>query len=814
MEKSQPSQNQSAVRHLPHDVEIEQCVLGVILTDEAACIAALDALQPEDFYDPVHQRLWGASITMAQDGRSPKPLTLGSAMGHDESFKELGGARYLQTLAMARPAMPNVGEYCRILQDLSLRRKAIGAAEDLVNTCFNASIDGSALDIVTDHESALYNLIHGRKQADDPTMLYESTSAAVDRLSRPKGENNLLTTGVPEIDDWCGGFGPGDLVIIGARTGMGKEQPVDTPTLTPNGWVPLGNIRPGDLIYGQNGRPTKVLAVHPQGMKPAYRVSFRDGSSVECGREHLWAVASRDSRSRTAFRVMPLKDLLALGLTRKKVRRFGARWRVPICEPIQFKTASLPIHPYVLGVLLGDGSISGKDLRFSNPDFDADIRARVASHLPPGMALHMNRSGACPYFDLRGTGRRAMREEIKSLGLNVRSGQKFVPDIYKFAAIDQRMELLRGLMDTDGSCIANRTVFYTTSRHLADDVCTIVRSLGGVSSIRKYDRSKSAKPTEYVVVVKMSEVPFCTRRKAAAWSPHTLSRYITKVEYSRDTAQVCITVAAKDGLYLTKDYIVTHNTAMALLIGHNVAATDKGVLFTSLEMGRDQLAERWLSMRAYADGEKIPYSKLRRSDVDDFGRNVLARASSVIGQMPLWIDQRRGQRLSQIGMRARRVRAQMRKDGTDLGLLIIDHLQLIEPEGRYRGNKAAETGEISRSMKVLAASLGVPILCLSQLNRGVESREDKRPFLSDLRESGAIEEDADAVMLLYRPEYYAQQNPPDQRKNDGKDYASWENNLMAVKGDLTVFGVKNRHGSHADLKMSCDIAYNWIGPRK
>jgi replicative DNA helicase len=251
-------------------------------------------------------------------------------------------------------------------------------------------------------------------------------------------------------------------------------------------------------------------------------------------------------------------------------------------------------------------------------------------------------------------------------------------------------------------------------------------------------------------------------------------------------------------------------TAVGICVADHVASTGAGVFMASLEMKRDQLAERWLSKRAYGRGIHLSYETIRVNHAGQHEQEMLAAEAAAIGQMPFIIDQRRGQTLAQIGVRARRVQAQMARRGQKLGLVVIDHLQRIAADGRYRGNKTAEVTDVARGLKDLAGALDVAILCLSQLNRGVEGRDDKRPQLSDLRESGAIEEEADAVLLLYRPEYYASKNPPDEA-TDFEAYAQWQSNLARSRGLLQINAAKVRHGQTVDLTVRCNIGCNWIG---
>ncbi len=184
------------------------------------------------------------------------------------------------------------------------------------------------------------------------------------------------------------------------------------------------------------------------------------------------------------------------------------------------------------------------------------------------------------------------------------------------------------------------------------------------------------------------------------------------------------------------------------------------VLFFSLEMSATQLATRILSEQA-----EIPSDKIRRGDIIDGEFNTLCQTVTNINQVPLYIDDTPGLSVTAMRQKARR---QHRRHGLDL--IIVDYLQLLQgPAGKRFDNRTNEVSEITRHLKLIAKDLDVPVIALSQLSRAVEQREDKRPQLSDLRESGSIEQDADVVMFLYRAEYYLKDRHPERRDNEAED---------------------------------------------
>ena len=190
-------------------------------------------------------------------------------------------------------------------------------------------------------------------------------------------------------------------------------------------------------------------------------------------------------------------------------------------------------------------------------------------------------------------------------------------------------------------------------------------------------------------------------------------------------------------------------TAFALNIATNIAINSKKpVALFNMEMGAEQLATRMLSSLGQVDGYKLKNGRLEHNDW-----KKINEAISRLSDTKLFIDDTPGMTIGEIRAKCRRLASS--EDG--LGIVIIDYLQLISGSARYAGNRQQEVGEISRSLKTLAMELEIPVIALAQLSRTVEGRDDKRPILSDLRESGSIEQDADIVAFLYRDDYYTKE---------------------------------------------------------
>ncbi|MBB3998553.1 replicative DNA helicase [Aureimonas pseudogalii] len=205
------------------------------------------------------------------------------------------------------------------------------------------------------------------------------------------------------------------------------------------------------------------------------------------------------------------------------------------------------------------------------------------------------------------------------------------------------------------------------------------------------------------------------------------------------------------------------------------------VAFFSLEMSAEQLATRIISEQS-----EVSSSKIRRGNITDAEYSKLVACTEMMQKAPLYIDQTGGISIAQLAARARRLKRQR-----GLDVMVIDYVQLMQGSSKNAGNRVQEITEITTGLKALAKELAVPIVALSQLSRQVENREDKRPQLSDLRESGSIEQDADVVMFVYRDEYYLQNKEP---KPGTDEHMKWQQEMNDARGKAEVIIAKQRHG--------------------
>jgi len=376
-------------------------------------------------------------------------------------------------------------------------------------------------------------------------------------------------------------FADGFNIILGSSR-SGKQMNVKTPILTPDGWKKLGSVKVGDKVIGGDGRKCNVIGVYPQGISNNYKITFHDGTTTNCGLEHQWATIT----SKGFIKVRTLREMLNHGLTRTKLyghqKKFGSIYRIPTVEAIDFSTKQFVIPPYILGVLIGDGSLVRLRswIGFSCPNKKNDIRDKVEKLLCEDYYLKARsvcKSTTCPQYSIQlkdksKKNQNIYKNEIKRYSLNVYSPHKFIPDEYMLGSAEQRFELLRGLMDTDGTFSKNGSAsFCTTSKRLANNVVDLIRSLGGLAWLRIRNRDKENKSTEYKVTCTSDFNPFYEKGKATKYENHKKSKtksnfcknkMITSVERQPDCESVCIRVDNDSHTFVVENYIVTHNSSM------------------------------------------------------------------------------------------------------------------------------------------------------------------------------------------------------------------------------------------------------------
>lgn len=351
--------------------------------------------------------------------------------------------------------------------------------------------------------------------------------------------------------------------------GIGKGELATEPILTPTGWQAIGTLKPGDKVIGSTGLAVNVTGVYPRGVLPTYDVSFSDDSRLTVDGDHLWTVEKKVGRGRKVKRV----NLDTRTLAGMRLRYDGNGWlySIPMVEPVHYanEEQKAPIQPYLMGLLMGDGCFTRGTITLAGDD--SEMLDYI--ELPDGVTMERSPGGRDWRFSDKTQGQKlhngnALTKWIRAFGLyGKNSHQKTIPELYMRSSPANRLELLRGLMDSDGGLFGRNSARFSNGNYeLCKQVLELVQSLGGTGSIGKFERRDTI---EYWVAINSPVNPFKISRKASAWRPrkfHKPMRYITNVTPSGAGDIVCIAVDAVDQLYVTSDFIVTHNTTVASIV--------------------------------------------------------------------------------------------------------------------------------------------------------------------------------------------------------------------------------------------------------
>lgn len=360
-----------------------------------------------------------------------------------------------------------------------------------------------------------------------------------------------------------------DIVCFTGGTGGGKPLADNELVLTVSGWKKMIDLKVGDeMVSPLNREPSYVTDIYPQGVIPIYRLETSDGRSVRCGIEHLWMVRTEKQlenyrKGKPAFFVKTTREIIDEFLSK------GKNIYLPVALPYLGHETELPIDPYVLGVWLGDGCKGHFGLLISNDE--SDIIEKVAERLGAEYTLHSSYS----YTNRirKNENVKAVLDGIDTTGLNIYSRERFIPQEYLHASIEQRMDLLKGLMDSDGNVEdRNRFSFSTTSERLKDGFVELCRGLGYIVGVHKENRTRYASGVCWDISIQTNDIIFSSEKHLRKYHAN-LEKYKNKNrEYKHDHIRIksityigeesarCIRVSNRDHVFVTKDFIVTHNS--------------------------------------------------------------------------------------------------------------------------------------------------------------------------------------------------------------------------------------------------------------
>ena len=704
----------------PHDLAAEQCVLGGMLMSKDAISDVLEVIRPSDHYRPAHQLVHEVILDLYSRGEPADPVTVANELTKRGEIARVGGAPYLHTLMACVPTAANAGYYARIVRERAILRRLVEVGTRIVQLGYSG--DADADELVDRAEAEVYG-VTDRRVSEDYRSLSDIMPGALEEIEAIGSRGGGLTgvpTGFADLDALTNGLHPGQMIVIAARPALGKALALHTLLPTPTGWTTMGEVQVGDYLIGADGRPTRVVAATGvMAGRPCFDVEFDDGTVITADAEHQWQTSTRASRrSAGQSAVQQANRLLDPAVTdvdssivttaqlAASVRAPGGRRNhaVDVARAADLPERDLPFPPYTLGVVLGGGLNSQGSFSGADPEIEAQVQADgPLSDLLPA---------------LRGLGGPDSRR---------------IPSGYFRASEAQRRALLAGLLDVRGHVVGTGAVRLAVASHqLAADALELVLSLGYRATLTAR-QGNGTRPPRYVVAFRAADKVFRLTRKLApqttADRPASRRRFITDVRPVPSVPVRCVQVDNADQLYLAgRSWIPTHNSTLALDLARaaSVKAGLTSVIF-SLEMSRNEITMRLLSAEA-----QVQLNAMRTGHLSDDDWTRLARRMSEVVDAPLFIDDSPNMSMMEIRAKCRRL-----KQRHDLRLVIIDYLQLMSSPKRVE-NRQQEVSEMSRSLKLLAKELDVPVIAVAQLNRGPEQRTDKRPLLADLRESGCL----------------------------------------------------------------------------
>jgi hypothetical protein len=546
---------------------------------------------------------------------------------------------------------------------------------------------------------------------------------------------NPIATGIDGLDAYMdGGLSKGELAVIIAPFGVGKAQPMFSKILTPNGWTTMGDIKVGDYVISRDGKPTKVNGVFPQGKRPIYSVNFNDGTKTLCDAEHLWAVNTINQRNKktkkngktvylesdNTFKTMKTIDMI------NSVKVWGNRrlnYKIPVVLPVEFNSKNLIIDPYLLGVIVGGRCITNNnDTHFVTKD--SDIISEV-NKVYPNISIkeeerevekEINGELVLVKRSLTKVSLLDIKKSLIKLDLyDINNNTKFIPKDYLYSSVSDRIALLQGLVDTYGCINAHRVEISTVSKELSINIRELVLSLGGRASIsEKFGSCDDIICKPYYLVnfsfPDNSIIPTRLERKLVKFKPRTKysnNKFIESIEYFGEEDSQCIMVENDEHLYVTDDYIVTHNTTLITKMANHAKNIGKNVIQIFFEDNPKVIQRKHLT--CWMNGD------LTLNELNNFKEIVLTRAKEM-QERPGIIKLKKfpsdGTTIPQI---KQYIKKQISK-GFLPDIIFIDYIDCVQPSKQFKESWDGE-GNVMRQFESMLSELNLAGWTAVQGNR-------------------------------------------------------------------------------------------------
>lgn len=764
----------------PQNIEAEEAILGGILLDPEAVGRISDRLTPEAFYILAHKEIYQAALRLHAQGKPTDLLAVTSWLADNDKLTRIGGRNKLATLVDRTVSAVNIDALAGLVMEKHLRRQLIKAGGEIVHLGYETETE---LPIVLDQaEQKVFGVTQERPQSG----LVHIADTLINNFQDIEARNQgIALPGIPcgfyDLDAYTGGFQRSDLIIVAGRPSMGKCLSSESEIVLADGQIctieELYNQRHGSLLTLNDDWKftlTQPSAFVDDGIKPVFRVTTRLGRVIETTITHPYLTIQGWQRLET----LKIGDKIAVP---RRIDVFGTE-TIRECEV------------KLLAYLIGDGGLTNTTPRFtnSNPLLQADFSQAIADfgglsvrwETIPAIVFKLERSQIALFLnrlfatDGWATTLASSQAQLGYATVSEKLARQIQHLLLRFGIIatlkKRSMKYKNTLCKTDYERRPAWQLDITDALSIKNFISEIgifskEEALAKVTATiaqKRYQTNPDLIPVEIweqIAAAKGSET-WSSLAQRAGIKGYT-NMHVGKRALKRE--RLWILATALDNLPLqqlaTSDLywdeivaiesvgnkqvydltipethnfvandICVHNTAFCLNLAHNIAAGYKlPVAVFSLEMSKEQLVQRLLASEA-----QIESSYLRSGRLSQTQWEPLSRAIGMLSEMPIYIDDTANITVNQMRSQARRLQAEQ---NMQLGLIVIDYLQLMEGAG---DNRVQELSKITRQLKGLARELSVPIIALSQLSRGVEARTNKRPMLSDLRESGCLTGDS------------------------------------------------------------------------
>ncbi len=781
-----------------YSINIERAVLSSILFNPEELEDVLGVLKPKDFYLPAHQKIFEVMVKLHNDGL---PI--------DDEFirkridsKNVDDSVLLEILS-ANP-ITNTQAYVKEIKDGSVKRELTTLATTIKKVSLEDELNANdALDVV---QSELYKISTDSATSELKSMetITNDTLSYIQKM-KELGNKHLTgeTTGFYDLDKRTTGFNEGDLVILAARPAMGKCLGRGTKVVMFDGSLKkVEDVKIGDKLMGNDSLPRNVLST-TSGIEQMYWIRQNKGIDYRVNESHILSLKKSRAEGKGNK-----GDVLNINIKEylEKSDKFKSNYK-GYKVAVEFKKKKLKIDPYFLGLWLGDGAKS----KVSIYTQDKEV-IRFLEKYAKKLSLKLREykvSDKCSEYSI--TNKKSLDGKTAfSLQRLLRDENliknKHIPKKYLINTSKNRLKLLAGLIDSDGYYDKRVNGYEITQKDekLARQIKYLCDSLGFRTSLKvKKAKIKNIAYESFVYRVRffgdIDKIPVKIKRKQAKKWTCNRTWNQTGIKVEKDVVDEYFGFEI-DGnkLFLLEDMTVTHNTALVLNMALANVEANRGVIFFSLEMPAEQLMLRMLSAKT-----SIPLQNLRKGDMDDNQWSNLTAAFDDLNTKKLFVDDGGSININQLRARVRKL---AQNENNNISMVIIDYLQLMQGTGNK--DRHQEVSDISRGLKMLAREMKIPIIALSQLNRGLESRPDKRPMLSDLRESGAIEQDADIIMFVYRDDVYKEREEARKEKeaqDKGEEYKSKFVNRPTEEAEIIIG--KQRNGPIGTVKLDFQKQY-------